>query len=192
MDSIQNKNALEMYIHPDGYYRCEKVSSLHMSWLLFKRIFKLVFNGFARPDGKKLEGTVIEKILAVGYVLFALLGCLALLIALGVLADAGIGPLFFIFLGIGASLLGIVVIGTIVSSAIYKKNMYEDKICFYLNTENKILAVNEKYKLFFADTNKYRPCNMTDYKIENLIIPRSQVYDQKDWQHDCRDSNRQN
>ncbi len=179
MDSIQNKNALDMYWHPDGYCRSTKVSSLRMSWLLFKRIFKLVFNGFARPDGKKLEGTVIEKILAVGYVLFALLGCLALLIALGVLADAGIGPLFFIFLGIGASLLGIVAIGTIVFSAIYKKNMPEDKIYFYCGKTNreKQIYFARGNALFDMPKKGFKPYDVKNIDTRNLIIPRSQVYD---------------
>lgn len=117
-------NVLMMYKHPDWCYRSAKASLLYTPWLLFKRIFKVVFNGFEGQDGKKIEGTLIEKILVIGYVLFTLLGFLALLIALGVLADAGIGPLFFIFLGIGSSLLGIVAIGTIVFGAIVRKKKY--------------------------------------------------------------------
>ena len=129
MEGLDGKktNVLGMYRHLDGYWRSAKVSSLYMSWLYFKKMFELVFNDSEESNVKKLNGTIIDKILAVGYVLFTLVGCLALLIALCVLVDAGLGPLFFVCFGTGASLLGIVVIGTIIAGAICR-NMIKKRL----------------------------------------------------------------
>ena len=156
------------------------------------KIFKIVFNGFEKPHGKEFNGTIIDKILGVGYVLFTLFGCLTLLIALCVLANAGLGPLFFIFLGIGSSLLGIVVIGTIVLGAIVRKDMFPEKIYFYLDTESKssdILAANGGCKSLFTEINKYQPYDVKNIDTRNLIIPRSRVYNQENLQRDLSDLN---
>lgn len=171
-------NVLNMYGHPDSCYRPAKASLLYISWLLFKRIFKLAFNGFAKPDGTKIDVALIEKILSVGYVLFTLLGPLALLITLGVFFNAGIGSLFFIFLGIGSSLLGIIAIGTIILSAVVRKNMQETKIYVYLNIagENqKTLFANSLGK-YFEELKGCQPCDVKNINTENLVIPESEVY----------------
>ncbi len=186
-NSSKNKsenNVLNMYVHLDWCYRPAKASSLYISWLLFKRIFKLAFNGFAKPDGEKIEGTLIEKILAVGYVLFTLLGCLSLLVALCALANAGLGPLFFICLGIGSSLLGIVAIGTIIFSAIHRKTMRKTEIYVYskiINNQQNVLFARESAK-FFMEQKEYQAFNITkNINTENLVIPMSNVYSQKDF-----------
>ena len=172
------KNQLNMYMHPDGLYHASKPSWIFMSWSYFKQMFQMISNGFKNKKGEEVN--ILQKIWVVGCVIFTCTGCLSLLIALGVFIDVGIGSLFFICLGLGSSLLGIVAIGIIIFGAIHRKTMGKIEIYVYFYSN----IVGENQKTLFANgrgkcwvkSKGFQPCDVKNINTENLVIPESEVY----------------
>lgn len=165
------KNQLNMYMHQDGLYHASKPSWIFMSWLYFKQMFHMTSNGFKNKRGKEVN--ILDKIWVVGHVLFTCAGCLSLLIALGVFIDVGIGSLFFICLGIGGSLLGIIMITSLIIGAILRNNGLQKKtIYYYLQKNNSIFY--ESYKLSEEELKKrnYKPYDLSQIDTSNWFIPR--------------------
>ena len=153
------KNQLNMYMHQDGLYHASKPSWIFMSWLYFKQMFHMTSNGFKNKRGEEVN--ILDKIWVVGHVLFTCAGCLSLLIALGVFLDVGIGSLFFICFGIGGSLLGIIIITSLIIGAIIRHQMLSHKFYCYCTMTEK-----QKYFMRF----KIFPKMTLNGKITNRMI----------------------
>ena len=167
------KNQLNMYMHPDGLYHASKPSLIFMSWFYFKHMFQMISNGFKNKKGEEVN--ILQKIWVVGCVIFTCTGCLSLLIALGVFFDLGIGSLFFICFGIGGSLLGIIIITSLIIGAIIRYQMLSHKFYCYC-------TMTEKQKIFYEIQNlskddlkrkNYKPCDLSQIDTSNWFIPRS-------------------
>ena len=166
------KNQLNMYMHPDGLYHASKPSWIFMSWLYFKQMFHMTSNGFKNKKGEEVN--ILQKIWVVGHVLFTCAGCLSLLIALGVFLDVGIGSLIFICFGIGGSLLGIIIITSLIIGAIIRHQMLSHKFYCYC-------TMTEKQKIFYEIQNlskddlkrkNYKPYDLSQSDTSNWFISR--------------------
>lgn len=167
------KNQLNMYMHQDGLYHASKPSWIFMSWLYFKQMFHMTSNGFKNKRGEEVN--ILEKIWVVGHVLFTCAGCLSLLIALGIFIDVGIGSLFFICLGIGGSLLGIIIITSLIIGAIIRHQMLSHKLYCYC----KIADGNQKIFYEIQNLSKddlkrknYKPYDLSQIDTSNWFISR--------------------
>ena len=167
------KNQLNMYMHQDGLYHASKPSWIFMSWLYFKQMFHMTSNGFKNKRGKEVN--ILDKIWVVGHVLFTCAGCLSLLIALGVFFDLGIGSLFFICFGIGGSLLGIIIITSLIIGAIIRHQMLSHKFYCYCTMTGKQEIFYETQNLSKDDLKRknYKPCDLSQIDTSNWFIPRS-------------------
>ena len=134
-------NELNMCLYPDFCYRETEPSLVYVSYLLFKQMFKYVFNGFKEENAKNFNSSKAEKVYAITVVLFGIVSFLSLLIALGIFAKIGVELPLFIFLGIGGSLFGIVTISLIIGAVIYKNKRPSKQIYFYLNNKNERLRI---------------------------------------------------
>ena len=167
------KNQLNMYMHQDGLYHASKPSWIFMSWLYFKQMFHMTSNGFKNKRGEEVN--ILDKIWVVGHVLFTCAGCLSLLIALGIFIDVGIGSLFFICLGIGGSLLGIIIITSLIIGAIIRHQMLSHKLYCYC----KIADGNQKIFYEIQNLSKddlkrknYKPYDLSQIDTSNWFISR--------------------
>ena len=167
------KNQLNMYMHPDGLYHASKPSWIFMSWFYFKHMFQMISNGFKNNKGEEVN--ILQKIWVVGHVLFTCAGCLSLLIALGVFLDVGIGSLFFICFGIGGSLLGIIIITSLIIGAIIRHQMLSHKFYCYCTMTGKQEIFYETQNLSKDDLKRknYKPCDLSQIDTSNWFIPRS-------------------
>ena len=167
------KNQLNMYMHPDGLYHASKPSWIFMSWFYFKHMFQMISNGFKNKKGEEVN--ILQKIWVVGHVLFTCAGCLSLLIALGVFLDVGIGSLFFICFGIGGSLLGIIIITSLIIGAIIRHQMLSHKFYCYCTMTGKQEIFYETQNLSKDDLKRknYKPCDLSQIDTSNWFIPRS-------------------
>ena len=166
------KNQLNMYMHPDGLYHASKPSWIFMSWSYFKQMFQMISNGFKNKRGEEVN--ILDKIWVVGHVLFTCVGCLSLLIALGVFIDVGIGSLFFICLGIGGSLLGIIMITSLIIGAIIRHQMLSHKFYCYCTMTEKQEIFYETQNLSKDDLKRknYKPCDLSQIDTSNWFISR--------------------
>ena len=167
------KNQLNMYMHPDGLYHASKPSLIFMSWFYFKHMFQMISNGFKNKKGEEVN--ILQKIWVVGCVIFTCTGCLSLLIALGVFFDLGIGSLFFICFGIGGSLLGIIIITSLIIGAIIRHQMLSHKLYCYC----KIADGNQKIFYEIQNLSKddlkrknYKPYDLSQIDTSNWFISR--------------------
>ena len=167
------KNQLNMYMHPDGLYHASKPSLISTSWFYFKQMFHMTSNGFKNKRGE--EANILQKIWVVGHVLFTCAGCLSLLIALGVFFDLGIGSLFFICLGIGGSLLGIIIITSLIMGIILRHQTPPHKFYYYETTDGEPKIFYETQNLSKDDLKRknYKPCDLSQIDTSNWFIPRS-------------------
>ena len=175
-------NELNMYLYPDFCYRETEPSLVYVSYLLFKQMFKYVFNGFKEENAKNFNSSKAEKVYMITYVLFVMVGFLSLAIALGLYINIGIMLPLFIFLGIGGSLFGIVTISLIISAVICKNYHHQlEKIYFYSNNKNEKYytteSVEDIYREQYQSTvlKKYKPILISDISTKDLIIPKLQV-----------------
>ncbi len=167
------KNQLNMYMHSDGSCHAAKPSLISTSWFYFKQMFQAISNGFKNKRGE--EANILQKIWVVGHVLFTCAGCLSLLIALGVFLDVGIGSLFFICFGIGGSLLGIIIITSLIIGAIIRHQMLSHKFYCYCTMTGKQEIFYETQNLSKDDLKRknYKPCDLSQIDTSNWFIPRS-------------------
>lgn len=167
------KNQLNMYMHPDGLYHAAKPSLISTSWFYFKQMFQAISNGFKNKRGE--EANILQKIWVVGHVLFTCAGCLSLLIALGVFLDVGIGSLFFIYLGIGGSLLGIIIITSLIIGAIIRHQMLSHKFYCYCTMTGKQEIFYETQNLSKDELKNQncKPYDLSQIDTSNWFIPRS-------------------
>lgn len=167
------KNQLNMYMHPDGLYHASKPSLIFMSWFYFKQMFQMISNGFKNKKGEEVN--ILQKIWVVGCVIFTCTGCLSLLIALGVFLDVGIGSLFFICFGIGGSLLGIIIITSLIMGIILRHQTPPHKFYCYCTMTGKqeIFYETQNFSKDELKNQNCKPYDLSKIDISNWFMPRS-------------------